>query len=753
MSGIWKRSKHTAVTDPKRAADELLGFTVLDPACGSAHFLVQVTEALADRTVAFLADRPLPVIRDKLQRLRATAQHGTAVTDVALLRRLMLKHCVFGVDVSPMGAEIAALSLWLTSFVPGLSLAYLDRNVVVGNSLLGVADTDAVVREGTMQAEALKDALSDASEAVARLADIDDLNPAHVQASKEADVEAREATEGLHRLFDLWTAEGFELAGARDHAETHGPAVINGENGQNGTKLVAQADALSREHGFLHWPLMFPRVFCRPDPGFDVVVGNPPWEEVVVEELSHYGLHQPGLQGLPEEERGTALEELRTTRPELVEQVTNAQERAARERTALAAGEYESTSGDPDLYKYFCRRYRTLVRPGGAVGVILPGSAFTNKGSEGFREWLYTHMTARRIDFLKNHRLWMFETHPQYGVALVVAERQMPESNHRVSIAGVADSPVAWQEQSDSPGLSMAPATFAAGWLTPRLRSQAEADLLVKLRAGSPFPLGSSGRWQCFPVRELDETNDRKLWAKATEGWQLWKGESFDQYGPHGAGARICPTTDDVWKKVRKTRPGAGSVLAESTSLKDRKQAVLDELARARVAFRDVSRSDDSRTVLACLVPPEVFLTNKAPYLAFTQGDEQAQAACLGVMNSLPFDWLARRFVEINVNFFILESLNVPDLSDDDYTAIAAAAARLSAVDDRYEAFAQATGVENGPLDGDERQGLRVDIDARVARAWRLTADDLATMFDDFTLDAVPEQYRAAAIERLAELG
>ena len=279
-------------TDPERAAHNLFDFAVLDPACGSAHFLVQVTEELADQTVAFLAAHPLPAVREALDRLRESTQMGSAVTDVALLRRLVLKHCVFGVDRSPMGAEIATLSLWLASFVPGLSLAYLDRNVVVGNSLIGVADAETVIRGGTFQAGALKTAVAEAAKAAARLADIDDLNPTEVNASRAADLEAQQATEGLQRLFDLWTAEGFGLKGARDHAETHGPEVIDGTNGRRGRTLVETATELGRTHCFLHWPLTFPRVFGRDRaPGFDVVVGNPPWEEVVVEELSHYGLH------------------------------------------------------------------------------------------------------------------------------------------------------------------------------------------------------------------------------------------------------------------------------------------------------------------------------------------------------------------------------------------------------------------------------------------------------------------------------
>ena len=108
-------------------------------------------------------------------------------------------------------------------------------------------------------------------------------------------------------------------------------------------------------------------------------------------------------------------------------------------------------------------------------------------------------------------------------------------------------------------------------------------------------------------------------------------------------------------------------------------------------------------------------------------------------MNSLPFDWQARRYVEANVNFFMLEGLKSPRLCDEDFLVVARSAARLSAVDDRFADFAGATGVVVGSLDPVERQRLLVEIDARVARAWELTPADLAYMLEDFTIDAVPE--------------
>ena len=176
------------------------------------------------------------------------------------------------------------------------------------------------------------------------------------------------------------------------------------------------------------------------------------------------------------------------------------------------------------------------------------------------------------------------------------------------------------------------------------------------------------------------------------------------------------------------------------------------EIGRARITFRDVSRATDSRTVRAALVAPSTFLLNSAPYLAFVEDRDVDRATCLGLMNSLVFDWQARRFVENHVNFFILEGLRLPSLGDAAYEEIARAAARLSCPDERFADFAASTGVECGPLDEDEREGLRVEIDALVAQAWGVGEDDLGVIFADFTLDAVSDGYRRRLRERLAEL-
>ena len=131
----------------------------------------------------------------------------------------------------------------------------------------------------------------------------------------------------------------------------------------------------------------------------------------------------------------------------------------------------------------------------------------------------------------------------------------------------------------------------------------------------------------------------------------------------------------------------------------------------------DVTQRTNSRTVIAQPIPPKHFLTNKALYLVVVMTTRAPRRRAWAILNSLGADWQARRFVEINLNFFILEGLRLPDLDAKTFDALSKASARLSCPDERFADFAAAAvGVEVELLDAEQRETCRVDIDARGAR-------------------------------------
>ena len=474
-------------------------------------------------------------------------------------------------------------------------------------------------------------------------------------------------------------------------------------------------------------------------------------------------LREPGLRGLPSlADRRKRIAVLDEQNPDWRGEFKAEQARLANIRGFFSeSGGYQLQGvGDTDLYQLFCERYSHLVRQDGRLGVVLPRTAFLAEGAKGFRQWLFAHNSLRRLDLLLNNRRWAFTIHPQYTIALLTGQRRTPTERDAFYVTGPSANLKEFQDAAGGEGVSIQASSLGIAHVVPLLPSQMHADVLAKLRRGVQFDALESPESQkiaegpaavshAVPHRELDETQQRALFSHPQGEGRVpaWKGRCFDQYDPHGRDpAGYC-----VWSDVLEFLQGKqkrsrvfkrifpADYLADSNTL---------PIHQCRVAFSHVTRATDSRTTMACLIPPFTPLTNAAPYLLFKGWSSLSIAGVLGVMNSIPFDWESRRYIEINYNFFILNMLCFPPASNTPWEHIGALASRLSCVDERFALFAAEAGVECGPLAGAQRSQMRAEIDALVARAYDLTEDELLFIFTDFTENAVSPAYRRQVLEK-----
>ena len=761
-----RRVRETLDHDRDAAARMLFDFSVLDPAMGSAHFLTVALDVMADRYVQFFAEVDgFPGIAEQLSELRRDDLPGVRPPeDGDLLRRLILKRCIYGVDIQPMAVEVANITLWLASFVPGLALSWLDGNLKCGNSLVGVADSSVVERsgdQGFMFSDPVREAMDAAAAKHHELSGILDQTPDDVRRSREVAAELSEITSGLRTVFDLWAAEPLGLDGARriDPTAVIGERQLSVQNRQQ----VASSQQFAEQHQFLHWPLEFPSIFHRDRPGFDVVVGNPPWEEVTIEELAFYALRDPGLRGITDgRERARQIAELKEEHPDWREQLASQQERlkVARQFFTQEGGYQLQGVGDTDLYQLFCERYTHLVREGGRLGVVLPRSAFMTKGNEKFRHWLFERNELRRFDVLLNNKHWAFPIHPQWTIALLAIERVKRDSASTFQTTGPSASLVDFMTSADSDGVTVQSDSLGNSRIIQLLPTQRHADILAKLRQGVEFgeiqnpenaisAIAPSAASHVTPYRELDATQQKEQFEHPPGNGRVpvWRGRSFDQYDPHGrkpAGYADWQTTFG-WLQEKRTRALVFKRMFRQEILRD---PSTHPIHQSRIAFRDVTNRTNSRTVISSVIPPRTPLTNKAPYLVFSGWSASERSVTLGILNSLPFDWQARRYVETNMNFFILNMLCFPRWENTDWRRIGMLAAELSCVDDRFRDFAAEVGVACGPLSDAVREDKRAEIDALVAQGYGLNVDEMRFIFEDFTLDAVPQHYREQVIAK-----
>jgi hypothetical protein len=261
------------------------------------------------------------------------------------------------------------------------------------------------------------------------------------------------------------------------------------------------------------------------------------------------------------------------------------------------------------------------------------------------------------------------------------------------------------------------------------------------LRKQPNLELDDPESWRVRPYAELHATNDKKLMRFTAERpdsyWSVFKGESFDIWEPDRGIYYACANPETVLPELQKKRLRSSrmerSALSEFPKEWSRDPKTLP-CWRPRIAFRDVTRATDSRTVRAALLPPRVFITNKGPYFLWPRGDERDQAHLLGILCSLPLDWYARRFVEISMNYHILNAFPIPRPQRGSilWDRVVSLAGRLACPDKRFKDWAAAVGVEYGKLEADEKQDMIYELDAVVAHLYGLNDNQLTHIFETF---------------------
>lgn len=322
---------------------ELLAVTVCDPACGSGHFLVAAARRIAKRLAAARTGDPEP----------PPGQIRAALREV-------IGRCIYGVDLNPLAAELAKVSLWLEAMEPGQPLAFLDAQIKVGNSLIGA--TPQLLDEGLPQ-DAFKPIEGDDRKVAAALAKRNKQEAAGQDSLFDIDI-ARTSNTGLadaaRRLVgvgasladvhvqqqrlrgyldsadyrqsklhaDAWCAT-FVWPKRQDSAVCPTSAVLNRLRDEPASpEVAAQIDRLTTEYRFFHWHLEFPHIFPTDGSGarnavtgwyggFTVVLGNPPWEHIELKEQEFFDARDADITGAAGATRKRLITKLLETNPAL----------------------------------------------------------------------------------------------------------------------------------------------------------------------------------------------------------------------------------------------------------------------------------------------------------------------------------------------------------------------------------------------------------------------------------------------------
>ncbi|MFO0560255.1 MAG: N-6 DNA methylase [Polyangiales bacterium] len=791
--------------------EALLSLTVCDPACGSGHFLLAAARRIA-------------------RRLAGERAHGNEPSPEAVRHALreVIARCIYGVDINPMAVELCKVSLWMEALEPGLPLSFLDGHIQCGNALLGA--TPALMRKGIPEG-AFDEIEGDEKSVVSSLRrqnkseragqlDLGDavVPPTVALAASARAVEARDdrslesvrekqrAYESLVQgasfqrakfLADAWCA-AFVLEKThekRSLAITESVwRTLVADPSSASSALRAEVERLAREYQFFHWQIAFPQVFGDERAsveegdvrgwagGFDVVLGNPPWERVKLQEKEWFAARAPEIATAANaSERGKLIKALPTTKPELWKGWRDALRVADGQSVLLRlTGRFALTGrGDVNTYSVFAEHARLLLADRGRASIVCPPGLVTDDGNKlFFQSLVQSKSLVSAFEFENEEKIFPAVDH-RFRFMTVSMSGALVDVEHPQFAFGLRHiedvrDPQRRYSLSSRDFTLLNPNTGTC----PTFRSRRDAEINRAIYARVPV-LWREGHneenpWNASFLRMLDMANDSHLFR------------SHDQLESEGAklNGNVFTLGDERWvplleaKMVRhfdhrfgtyEGQTDAQSNQGKLPELTDEDHAdpnrvtlpwwwvperEVDECLAKKwdrgwmLGWRDIARSVDQRTLISCVVPREG-ASHGFP-LAFLGkfSVQQSPLPFVAGFNSLVADYVVRQKVGgTHLTFFIIKQLPIPaptffsapcdwDRSITRLQWLVPRVLELTYTAWDLEAFARDCGYDGAPFrwDSERRFELRCELDAAFFHWYGLAREDVGYVMETFPI-------------------
>ena len=724
-------------------ATALLELKICDPAMGSGHFLVSLVDFMADRVIAAMAEAELEApqewgdyispLGERIDTIRNTILANAderdwtideeQLDDRHIIRRMVLKRCVYGVDKNPMAVELAKVALWLHTFTVGAPLSFLDHHLRRGDSLFGSWVKRGIDRAATYGAplllhEPMKRALRAASgmQIVEGLTDAE-IAEAHRSADVFAEVEDMTAPldallrlihaldwldikdkagkDALKIFFDGPFGDPLDIAMGRKEPDTRR------EDGRRFAEILDQARTLIAEENFLNWQVTFPGIWSdweedRLTGGFHAVIGNPPWDRMKLQQVEWFADRRPEIaMAQRAADRKKMIKALEDADDPLAQDYAKAAARAeAGTRMARKGGDYPLLSGgDVNLYSLFVERAMTIVEKSGLIGLLVPSGIASDKTASRFFKGVATEGRLKALYDFENRRTrydlkpFFEDVDSRFKFCAFVASPSPTVQTARCAFFLQAVSELSDPEIC----FSLSAGDFARvnpnTGTAPIFRTKRDADLTTKIY-GNAVPLvdQSSGdevkAWPVKYVTMFHMTNDSGLFRT--------RKELEEQEAAYPLGGNTFGSASGNWlplyegKMVQAYDHRAASVLVNPENQHRPAQPfpTTEEQHQNPAWFPDpqfwVSASEcgweksegwtlgfkeitapTNMRTMISALFPLVGFGNKVPLLK-PQGKDRREWLLCANFNATPFDFAARQKVQgQTLNLFILEQFPV----------------------------------------------------------------------------------------------
>lgn len=749
---------------------------LIDPACGSGAFLVAAMRTLI-AVYSGLLGHAKTLGDSTLDGWLKGIEQGHPNLGYFIKKQIIVNN-LYGVDIMAEAVEIARLRLFLAlvasaNRVEDLEpLPNIDFNILAGNALVGLLRVDDDKAEAKRQSQGAQQLdMFDASKRESYRQVVAEKNRLVATYRHAADALRSEDLSALRDeiqrqraeaadLLDALLLDDFGALGIRYEEATWDAA--KGKEGKPKRRPLTIADIRALQP--FHWGYEFDEVMNERG-GFDAIIANPPWETLKPDAKEFFADHSNLVSKKNmtvkdfEKEQARLLQDadILGAWQAYLSRFPHQSEyfRAApqfQHQSAVVGG--KRTGTDINLYKLFVEQSFNLLRPGGQCGIVVPSGIYTDMGATALRKLLFEQAQVRSMLSVSNERYLFEGIHHSFRYVFLTFEKGGRTDGFDAAFRinpREAIGPLQIDSFLNGNGYHLPMRLDVVRQLSPEtlsvleFRSSLDVMIVQKLLRSPSLGTQRSDKWSLVLTNEFHMSNDSRIFQTQPlpSRLPLYEGKMMHQFTHLRAEAKYWIEEQVGRTALLGRTPDTGQQL---------------DYQQYRLAFREIARNSDERSMIAAILPPKVFANHKL-MLSDRRRSTISNAEllfCCAVLNSFVLDYTVRQRIVTSISMFIFYQLPVPRLTaaDPRFAPIVERAARLICTSPEYDALAAEVGLGDhtaGVTEPAERNKLRAELDGLVAHLYGLSEEELTHILGSFPLlaaaqrEAVLSAYRAYA--------
>lgn len=820
LSNFMVQDAVNIILENEKYKKNILSLKVLDNACGSGHFLVDFLDALTENIYSrifksendegdfyYLYDYIMSEkekIKDNLSNYNL---EDMEIDELQILKRILLKKVIYGVDINYFSVELTRLSLWLKTFIFGTPLSFIEHHIKEGNSLIG-----STIEEGQkalseyyedehnqrdLFSQDFRDVFADLKNVSEQLSSLPDSTTEEIEKSKEIYInEILPKQKKLSSILDLVTYKKLKesLKKKKDTEILSADPYTNLrdiENYNSKSEDFEEVKRVSRKYKFFNYDIEFPESYNY---GFDIIIGNPPWDKVKLDDKDFFSQYRSNYRTMKNNEKKQTQDNLLKYYKEIKEEYEETNKRI---NTILSYyGAYyplNEGAGDTNLFRLFIERNINLISINGSLIYLTPSAWTYEEGSIILRKHIFDNLYFRYFYQFENKKAIFHDVHRSYKFAVWSVKREKTiNKDYKLPCFFMKHDAEKLYETNKNEILypiDFSRKYFEDSYMIPEIENNDDINILEKM-----YSIGKKIDSEYIDFyNELHMTNDKDIFLEKRNNDEMYLYEEkminqFDsnfseaQYfvNKNKLGERLFSKEvyrmvdhiyDDVNNKLKdKNKSGKENRIMEYLGIdkkEDFKKYIVYDYTFPRLAFRDVASNTNERTLISAIIPPEVtagntlWLSNAKKYYLYNK-DIKIKAIPFkrlllvnALFNSVVIDYIIRLYVDIHVNKTYLMKVPLIHASDEEletepYNTICNNAFALSLYNnkdlDEFYSLPDGFGLPNNSKDYDM---LQIQNDILIAKLYNITLDELNNILKTFkVLNDKKPQYVKTLIDK-----